>query len=508
MPTHPSSISRLLTSCLALAAPILLSGCGGDRQDSQPQTFQVRRGDMNITITETGSLEAAESAEISSKVSRSVRIVEMIEEGTRLTEADVAQGRILVKLDATELEEQLQSRLSSLDSAVASLTEAQEALAIQKSQNESNIRSAELNVTFAVNRLNKLIGEKLAQRYADGKPEVITALLEDAELGGETLQKLRKLHSDIELEREELSRAQTKLKWTARLHERGFVTAEEKEADALALRRRELSLRNAEDTLDLYRRYEFLESFEKAWSEVFEARETLEREQAMARSRVAQADARYKSKVAAHQRETENVNNTQRDIESCTIRATKPGLVVYKVQGRWQNQGPLSEGSEIRPKQTILEIPDIANMVLKVDIHEALIDLVSPGLTAAIKIDAFADQVFEGRVVAKAILPSSQNRWLNPDLKVYTTTVAINANAMGLRPGMTGTVEILVEKLKDVLHVPIQAVQTDRDGRRYCYRQDGSKAEVAIGKRNQIFVQITEGLAEGDMVLMTPPKVQ
>ncbi|NOY79468.1 MAG: efflux RND transporter periplasmic adaptor subunit [Kiritimatiellaeota bacterium] len=494
----------------ALVALLLVWAVGCRRAattDTGPETFTVPRGDLLITVTESGTVEAAESVSIKNEVKRNMRILEMVEEGTTITPEDVKNGKVLVRLDSNELEEEYANRQNNFESAKASLTQAKEGLAIQQSENDSLIRTAELNYTFALNDLKKLVGDKLSMRYADKVPENITPLLDDPDLGGQALQDLRSRQSNIELDKAQLSRARTKLEWTEKLLGKGYVTKNDRDGDAFEVRRYELKLEEAQSDLDLYRRYEFVKVFQKTWSSVLDTREKLERAKAMARSKLAQAQAQYNSRMATFKYEESRLERLKRDIEHCTIRAPRPGLVVLQQPPRWQNSGPLKVGSDVKPNQVIFRFPDISHMVVKVNIHESQIDLIELGQKAMIKIDAVPGRSFQGKVAKKAILPSSQNSWLNPDLKLYAVEVSIDGENKILRPGMTATVEIQIEKLADVLYVPIQAVQTDPRGKHYCNRVGGGRVPVEIGKRNEVFVVVEKGLAKGSKILMSPPEL-
>ncbi len=498
-------MTRYLLPITFLLSVLFLFGCSDSKQTTAHEIFEVKRGDLRITVVENGNLEALESVSIVNQVSKAVRITEIIPEGAMLTKEDVEAERILVRFDAAPFEDQLYEMESNFESAKALLTESEESLEIQKSENESNIRSAKLEVTFTMNDLRKLVGDKLAEQFALETPEDIRKLLDHPDLGGQALQDLRKLQGDIELEKEELSRAENKLKWTQKLAEQGYVTGNEHETDALAKRRRELSLQQAEAKLDIFRRYEFVKEFQKTWATLLEAKDKLERQKAVARSKLAQAQAQLNSRQANFARAKERLNNLREDIENCVIRAERPGFVVYEAPPRWRNEGPLQSGSEVRRKQSILRLPDLTVMACKVNIHEAQIDHVAVGMKASLSVDAFPNQRFEGTVTKKAVLPSSQSTWLNPDLKVYETEITITGENSALRPGMTATVDILCENLDDVLYIPIQSVQTNDDDSHYCYMAEGSQRTVKIGKRNHIFVGIEDGLKEGELILMSPP---
>ena len=72
---------------------------------------------------------------------------------------------------------------------------------------------------------------------------------------------------------------------------------------------------------------------------------------------------------------------------------------------------------------------------------------------------------------------------------------------------MTGKVTVIIDELHDVLYVPIQCVVTVQD-KKICYvaGDPAQKREVETGLFNDNFVEIKSGLAEGEKVLLNPPK--
>jgi hypothetical protein len=109
-------------------------------------------------------------------------------------------------------------------------------------------------------------------------------------------------------------------------------------------------------------------------------------------------------------------------------------------------------------------------------------------------------------VLKKAPLADTED-WLNPDLKVYSTDVGIDGTHDALKTGMTGKVTIIIDKLQDVLYVPIQCVVTVED-KKICHvaGSPAQKRDVETGLFNDNFVEIKGGLAEGEKVLLDPPK--
>jgi len=79
-------------------------------------------------------------------------------------------------------------------------------------------------------------------------------------------------------------------------------------------------------------------------------------------------------------------------------------------------------------------------------------------------------------VTKVGVLPDSANRWMNPDMKVYVTTITIDGTYDWVKPGMSSKVEILVNKLENCVYVPVQAISPD-NGKQVCYVGNGLRSE-------------------------------
>ena len=128
-------------------------------------------------------------------------------------------------------------------------------------------------------------------------------------------------------------------------------------------------------------------------------------------------------------------------------------------------------------------------------------------MKARITVDAFPDETLTGEITKVGVLPDSQNRWMSPDLKVYLTTITIDGTHDWVKPGMSAKVEIMVNKLDDVVYIPLQAVSPD-NGKQICYVAGGFKPErreVEVGEFTDEFIQVKSGLKEGERVLLRLP---
>jgi hypothetical protein len=335
-------------------------------------------------------------------------------------------------------------------------------------------------------------------------------ILED----GEAKQELRSLQDDLQVAQEEYLLAQDRIEGQRRLEARGFITPTELEAEELNLNKASNKEAEKETALKLYIQYTFPKDAEEKLSDFENAIMGYQRQIKKNVAEQAQEAARFSSAERKFNLERVKLADIEEQIELATIHAERPGLVVYgaadqnSMRYRGSNQEAIQEGATVRERQSILTIPDMREMAVKVNIHESAVQRVAVGQAVAVSIDAFPDESLTGRVAKVAVVADSANAFMNPDLKVYPTTITIDGTHDWLRPGMSAEVEILVARLDDVVYVPIQAV-TYFDDKRVVYIANGRRSqrrEVEVGAFSNSFIVITRGLRAGDEVLLLPPQ--
>lgn len=482
-------------------------------------TFTVERGDLLISIIEGGNLKAQKSVQIECEVEGKATIVTLIPEGTYVKEGD-----LLVELDSSDLEERFTQQEISYENAKAAMIQAEENQKIQVSQNKSNIMEGELDVEFAQLELEKFLGRKEGnvgvefdrvelQRLLN---PVKSAMQDEKQNKGSLELDRQQLENDIKIADAEYLRAKDRLDWTRKLTEKGFVNNDELKADELTLEQRKINLDDAEQQKYLSETYDFPMQLKRLIADLEQAQLGLERIRSRADAEMAQKEADVRSKNAQFKLQEERFNKLKEQLERCTIKAPQDGLVVYGQQDggrhRWggSDNDIIEEGASVRYRQTLITLPDVSVMILDTKVHESAIDKVDVGMHCVIEVDAFPDKQFHGKVSKVAILPDSQSRWLNPDLKVYSTDVTLEDGSEKLKPGMSAKVEIMIDRIEDVLYVPIQSVFR-RGGREVCYLLSPAGSidirTVQPGQTNEQFVSIESGLEKGERVLLYAPPV-
>ncbi len=534
------SYPGLLPSILC-AGLLGLTACSDDAASAThtaPDIFTVKRGDLRIHITESAELRASQETRVKSEVEGQATVIYLIPEGTR-----VDKGEKLVELDVSSLEDKLATQKITVTRAKAALVNAQQDMKILEKEIAADAAEARSKVEIAEIDLEKFFGrqpaaEDLSSRQTSAEattnrdmlaaltetianlnksyvnlPNKVVAFLGEENLDremGEMGQAIIKKIDEIENQEATLALSKDTLTHSINLAEHNYITSNDLTKDKLKARSDSSRLKLYWNELDLLISYSQRKdkiSLELALSN---AVLFVEKTDASANAKRARQESELSSKDSEHQLATERLDNLNFQIAHAIIRAPTPGLVVYATQGDGRRgREVVEEGSSVRERQTLIVLPDTSTMVAHLKVQEADIDSVVDGQGAIVKIDAYQDQAFTGKVSRVSPLPDSGSRWSNNDLKVYKTEVTLANHTANLRPNMTAEVEILVGSLLDVIYVPIPAVR--RQGIvHYVWTKtpEGPVAElVTLGRNNLANVEIASGaVKDGTQVYLAPPE--
>ncbi|NIM59487.1 MAG: efflux RND transporter periplasmic adaptor subunit [Candidatus Aminicenantes bacterium] len=231
-------------------------------------------------------------------------------------------------------------------------------------------------------------------------------------------------------------------------------------------------------------------------------RETLKKMDSQGQSDEADLNVLYEKKAKAEA----DYKIAKRSLEEMTRAAPKDGLVVLKEI--WKGSAGMSkvqEGDTVWPGVQILEIPDLSAMEVKVYLNEVDVGKVKPEQEAIIRIDSFPDKIFNGKVERAASIGTKKD-W-DAKVKTFETVISLNELDPRMRPGMTCMVDIITERIPDVLSIPIESV-FEKEGKTIAYvmgSRNPKRREVVLGKRNNTHIVVTKGLSPGDKIALRDP---
>lgn len=413
--------------------------------DSDAKIHEVKRGNLKVTITESGNLESAANVELKSGVPGVTSILTIVTDGTQ-----VKKGEELVLLDSSELESQIENQ-------------------------EITVQSAE------------------QARLASEKDFTVAEIAVKEYLEGNFTKDQKTIKSNIVIAEENLRSAQNALGHARRMARKGYITQLQLAAEEFSVERAQLELELRETELMV------LEDFTK------------EKTLADLNSKKEVAESKKKSEEETYKMQLAKLNKYKGQLEKCKIFAPQDGMVVYAndmgMGARMGQQGPkIEEGAQVKEFQSIIKLPDLSKMQVKVAINESKIQLLVPRPEPYIASVKIQDKMYNGKITYVASQPEPGD-WWGGSVKKFATLVRIEGVHQGLKPGMTAEVKIFVNEKKGVVLVPPQAV-VERSPKKFCvYVVENGQAKrrnVELGATNDTQVEITNSLDEGELVLLNP----
>ena len=487
------SIAIVLVAAIGYVSRVLLKSWG--QPPLQLVYYTVEPADLPIVVTERGYLESQEQTSILCQVSmydyrsgsRGTVILSLIENGSLVKEGDV-----LVELDSASIRDILESESLELQSDRSVLLQAEARKKNQITQNETSLEDAKLALKLASLNL---------EMYTDEKSGAFKISVNEID------RQIDEARSAILEAEAALNLQKTERNGIEQLFKLGYKGSTDLEQSEFALMKSEAALAAAVNQLenfaaskDQLRSYTYEMEVLRLTGDVDTAKRNLDQVKVTNASELAQVDAQLfeaKERVA---RQEARIAQYERNLANCTIRAPNDGMVVYSQDERGNTS--IAVGQEVRARQELLTLPDLSRMQVRIQIHEAVLDQVTTGLPVLIRVDAFPNTSYEGIIERVAVVPSRSSG----NVKTYECIVNIPDAVYKLKPGMTAVAEIHIERLSDVLSVPVQAV-VQRDGETWCYVDNGDGIErraVELGRNNDKFVQIISGIESGDRTVLNP----
>ena len=143
----------------------------------------------------------------------------------------------------------------------------------------------------------------------------------------------------------------------------------------------------------------------------------------------------------------------------------------------------------------LLTLADLSDLRVVGQVDEAQIARVKGGQPAEIRVDAYPDRAFEGRVEAVSLIGVNVTNVVSFDVEVVVT----DKDRALLRPGMTADVEIAAQTVTNVVVIPLSAILT-KGTERFVRMADGSERKVEVGPHDQASIAVIAGLEVGEAI--------
>jgi len=457
------SVLLSLVILAALGAVVLKWPRGTKAKPTGPAvpTARVQAQSFDVTLRVSGVLDAAKSTPVIIQVPQT-QIAWIAEDGGRIKAGDP-----VVRLNSTQLAKQVtdqeqqhadstqQERTSGeeadrrVQNAKVALEKAKSDLTLTKSQGVASVERSTAQVKYAEKEA------EFAQSDYDRKKRLADEHLLPLTQLESASDQLRAQQFQLETARRDLDKAKHDAEVNAQIR-------------TLDVRKAELELQSAESAA----------------------------KQTQSEGTRSQADRVVKLQEAHKQ------------LADSEVKASAPGLLL--VESMWDGAGERKYrvGDQVNEGRKIASVISEGDMIVSADVGEADIADVRIGQPGLVRVEALGNALLHGKVVAIDNVSRDRPIWEGGTAKrVFSVRLQLTDRETRLRPGMSGTVEIVLERAKGDLSVPAEAV-FGAPGAEVVYCQRGDRfaaVRVTVLRRSEMIASVKGALREGDVVARQVP---
>lgn len=300
---------------------------------------------------------------------------------------------------------------------------------------------------------------------------------------GRFVTELSSLQKDLAVAESRLLNSQNRLKHSQMMSRSEYASELEVEEKEFASEQAELNVDLIKTRIDVLRNFTKKEELVRLKGEL----------------KVAQAT--WEADVERALADKKRLERAREELELCKIVSKRAGLVIYPDGEQWENAPRIEEGATVNKDQTLLLMPDLTQMQVKVGIHESIIDRLKTGMEAQITLNR---EGFSGEVTSVAAVAKPAGWWTGNVVK-YDTIVSLPPRH-GLRPGMSAEVEIVLARHVDVLTIPANAcLETQHGFACWVLTPSGpERRQIHLGDSSDMFIVVDDGVQEGERVILDP----
>ncbi len=194
-------------------------------------------------------------------------------------------------------------------------------------------------------------------------------------------------------------------------------------------------------------------------------------------------------KQAAQAKAKYTVDSLSKQLEDLTIRAPRHGVISYR---------NAEAGAMAAANTKVLTITDTSGIYIDCPVAEADVAAIQPGMTVSVSVESLAN-TYDGTITY--VSPA-----MDPTNKTYIVRITLSNPDNLLRGGMFAQSSLEVLQRRNTLFVPKDAlVEQNGVSQLYVINPDSTIAirTVKTGLRNDNYVEILEGLSDGEQIATT-----
>jgi len=198
-----------------------------------------------------------------------------------------------------------------------------------------------------------------------------------------------------------------------------------------------------------------------------------------------QVEASFQIALSQSEQANANLLSAEDELSKTRLTAPKYGIVTSITK----EEGEMAVGGMFNPG-VLMTVADLSRMEVEVDVNENDVVNIDIGDTSEIEIDAYPDTIFYGIVSEIAHTAQSANMGLQQQVTNFKVKVRMLSVPDKIRPGMSSTVNIITETIKDAVSIPIQSLTSRSENYEQKIDDKGDKWRGKNDEGDQSFKKI------------------
>jgi len=457
---------------------------GSGSKEVLDRTYTIKRGELVLGITAGGNVNSRKKHKLSMEANLSTKLLDIVPESTQ-----VKEGEKLATFDSENLKNTIEDATVELDNLEKELEVLVQEQNIQISTDAETMRTATDRLDQADDSLRKYRRYQLRENRDN-----FDAKISDAETA------LKKARSEYEDYQDQMNTSSSDSAEYAKLQ--ANLDTKKK-----AIETAEKAVESAESSRKVFLRYDNPTKIKDLENSVAQAKLNLEKVKVSIDSQRVQKQRQIDNMKTRIRRKAKDLEQQKSYLPMMEIIAPVDGIVLYgDPDDRW-GRTEIKKGMDVYRGMVLITIPDMRKLIVEFDLPELYRSKVNVGNEVIITPDSLQGVKLKGKIDDIATVPVNVLFWDTNSPKIYKSKIELTEGGEQLVNGMSVQLEVITDVVKDVLSVPVEAV-FEQGNNFLVYKESApgpKEVPVTLGRSNDTLVEITEGVAEGDVVYLYRP---
>lgn len=246
---------------------------------------------------------------------------------------------------------------------------------------------------------------------------------------------------------------------------------------------------------------------EEARLKLADSEQALRQAEAKEKSDKTLNEATIESKVQASAKAKFDVERAEHALTQMTLLAPSAGTITLLQHWAGTNMATYRPGDRAWPGAAIAELPDAGTLRVSARVDETERGRLAPNQSVTVQFNSIADRQFTGHIEQISEIASSDFSGGWPFTRNFALFIALDQTDARFKPGITGDVNVLLERVPNAIVIPAQAM-FERSGQNvvYVWRSgEFSEIPIQVGRKSGDKILVAKGVSPGEKLALRDP---